>query len=324
MSVTPRSIAVPIVTAAVIMTFWGATPVMTRIAIRDLDPLVVAVLRTVVAGAIALPLLAAMRAGLPTTRDQRVLLAISSVTGFVLFPLLFTFGQQRTSAMHGGMILAALPILTGVYAALLQRRRPSQRWIAGCALALTGEFAIVVLRAGRGDDATIAGDLLVVVSALFVSAGYVAGARLGELGYRSLSTTFWGVALAAIALAPAVPAFVIRDGWPQAGAKSWGAVLFLAIMTSIVGYVGWYWALARGGIGRIATIQFLQPFSGIALAALVLHERLTWQLGVASAAILVGVAVAQRGAGQYGDVDRRREELGHQVSDNRRSATHER
>ena len=39
-------------------TRWGATPIATRIALDDLPPLVVACLRTVLAGLVAIPLLA--------------------------------------------------------------------------------------------------------------------------------------------------------------------------------------------------------------------------------------------------------------------------
>ena len=55
-------------------------------------------------------------------------------------------------------------------------------------------------------------------------------------------------------------------------------MLFLAIVTSIIGYIGWYWALAKGGISRIATIQFFQPISGLILAAILLGEQLTLPL----------------------------------------------
>ena len=51
--------------------------------------------------------------------------------------------------------------------------------------------------------------------------------------------------------------------------------LFLAVVTSIVGYIGWYWALDRGGIQRIATLQFLQPLSGFVLAVVVLGDHVT-------------------------------------------------
>ena len=81
---------------------------------------------------------------------------------------------------------------------------------------------------------------------------------------------------------------------PTASAKSWVAVVFLALVTSILGYFGWYWALDRGGIQRIATFQFLQPVSGFILAALVLGEHVTVPIAVGGALIVGGVVIAQR------------------------------
>ncbi len=286
----------PAIVAALVMVVWGATPVMTRLATEDLTSLQVAVLRTVIAGLIAAPIVLVTRERAPVTRRQQLLLAISAISGFVAFPLLYTVGQERTSAMHGGMILAALPIATGAYAAILDRRRPTRGWLLGCAIALAGETMLVVIRVGDSADvATLAGDLLVVASALVVAVGYIAGARLGQGGYRSLAATYWGVLVGAALLAPLTGVLVVTDGIPEAGANAWLALLWMAILTSIVGYVGWYWALTRGGIQRIAPVQFLQPFSGLALAALLLGEQFTVPLLVAAAAILGGVAIAQRG-----------------------------
>ena len=81
---------------------------------------------------------------------------------------------------------------------------------------------------------------------------------------------------------------------PDAGPKAWGSVVFLAVVTSILGYVGWYWALDRGGIARIATLQFLQPVSGFVLAAIVLGENVTVPIAVGSALIVGGIVIAQR------------------------------
>ena len=49
-----------------------------------------------------------------------------------------------------------------------------------------------------------------------------------------------------------------------------GALLFLAVMVSIVGCIGWYPALARGGIMRIAPLMFLPPISDLGLAGVAL------------------------------------------------------
>ena len=120
----------------------------------------------------------------------------------MIFPIVFTIGQERTSAMHGVGILAALPVFTGLYGMLVARQRPGLWWLAGCSLALAGEAVIVAVRAGGGGTATVLGDLLVLASALVVSGGYVAGALLVPRGFSSAATTYWGVMLGALALAP--------------------------------------------------------------------------------------------------------------------------
>jgi drug/metabolite transporter (DMT)-like permease len=289
-----RSALFPVAVAVGVMVVWGATPIATRLALDDLEPLTIACLRTVFAGLLALPILAALRQGAPTRRRPRILLAISAATGFVIFPIVYTEGQQRTSALHGVMILAALPIFTGAYASLVARRSPHRAWIVGSGVALAGEAVLIAGRGASASDATLAGDLLVLAAALCVSLGYVAGAMLPPRGLSSLATTLWGVLLGTIVLAPLTVGVLARDGLPEAGATAWGAVLFLAVMTSVVGYVGWYWALDRGGIARIATLQFLQPISGFALAALILGEHVTLPIAVGSAMIVGGIVVAQR------------------------------
>ncbi len=75
---------------------------------------------------------------------------------------------------------------------------------------------------------------------------------------------------------------------------AWTAVVVLAVVTSIVGYVGWYWALDRGGIHRIATLQFLQPLSGFVLAVVVLGEHFTLVSVIAGVTIVCGVVITQR------------------------------
>jgi len=292
--VAGRTALIPVAVAVAVMVVWGATPIVTRLALDDLEPLVIACLRTVIAGLLALPLLLAMRQRVPARRRPRLLLAISAATGFVLFPIIYTVGQQRTSALHGVMILAALPVFTGVYAALVARRMPARGWIAGSAIALVGEVVLIAGRGASSSDATLVGDLLVLAAALCVSLGYVAGAMLPPRGLSSLATTLWGVLLGTFVLAPLLAVVLARDGVPHADATSWGAVLFLAVITSILGYIGWYWALNRGGIQQIATLQFLQPISGFVLAAIILDENITVPIAVGSALIVGGIVVAQR------------------------------
>jgi drug/metabolite transporter (DMT)-like permease len=284
----------PVAVALAVVVLWGATPVITKLAAAEIDPLIVGLMRTILGGIAAGPLALGLRIAPPRGRNWLPLL-LSGFCGFVAFPILFTFGQRLTSAMHGGLILAALPIFTGLYAALIERRQPTRRWWAGCAVAFAGEVLLILGRMpASAGQASLLGDLLVLLASLFASMGYVAGARLTQAGYASLGTTLWGITAGAIAVAPALP-FATGGEWlPSASPVAWGAVAVLAWLTSILGYIGWYWALGHGGIARMGTIQFLQPLSGLVLAFFLLGERPTLVLVIATVLILAGVVVARR------------------------------
>ena len=111
--------AAPLVAATLAVTLWGLTPVATKVAVDAVDPIVVGILRMTIAGLIAWPAILLLRASPPKTRRLLVLLAISTVTGMIAFPLLFNVGQRLTSASHAALILAALLWITDHYGLLI-------------------------------------------------------------------------------------------------------------------------------------------------------------------------------------------------------------
>jgi len=272
---------------------WGATPLATKVAVAGLDPLAVGLLRTLLAGIVALPLILLGRVKPPRSGRARVDLAVSALGGFVIFPLLFSYGIQLTTAGHGALLLGILPVLTGLIAAVLERRLPGGRWWWGCAIAIAGTAFLVGARFDLSlADGSLRGDLLVLASAVAASAGYVNGARAArETG--TWAVTLWGLVLGSFVLLPALP-FVFGEGeLAAAGALAWGAVLYMALLSSILAYAAWYWALGQGGIGRTGLAQFVQPLVGVALAVALLGEALTWPMMAAAIAILAGVALAR-------------------------------
>jgi drug/metabolite transporter (DMT)-like permease len=284
------------------VTIWGGTPVVTKLAVAGLSlsegALAVGLLRTLLAAAVALPLLVAGRLAPPASSGGRVYLAVASIGGYVGFPLLFTLGVARTSAAHGALLLALLPLFTGLMAAVLERRLPGRLWWLGAALALAGCLLLIDQRFGlAAPGASLEGDLLVILSCLCASAGYVAGAHAGrEAG--SWAITLWGVLLGGLLLLPLavllpLPALLAQASQGITGASLWAALLYLSLLSTLLAYAAWYWALGQGGVGRTGLLQFAQPLVGLALAGLLLGEALTWPLLLAAAMILAGMAMAR-------------------------------
>lgn len=278
--------------AAVVL--WGGSPVAAKIAVADLPPLAVAVLRTVAGGVIALPLAIAFGIPFPKDRQQRVLLLLSGFCGFIAFPLLFTIGVALTSANHASMILAALPITTGAIALIWDRLKPELIWWVGCAVAMAGEMILISSTGGVATQASVKGDVIVLASNVFASLGYVTGARLQRDGYPSTGTTFWGVGIWAVLLLPTLP-FVMREiAFVDTTANAWIALVYLAIAVTIVGYICWYWALGKGGIAKMGLTQFLQPVSGVVLAAILLSEGINTIFMLASLLVFAGIWIAMK------------------------------
>jgi drug/metabolite transporter (DMT)-like permease len=286
--------ALPIVVALAVTVVWGGTPLFSKVAAEQIDPLLVGVLRTVLAGCLALPVVLLMRRPLPADARGRRLLAFSGFAAFIAFPLVYTVGQHATSALHGALILATLPVFTSLFGTLVERRRVSRTWVAGCVIALASETIVIVWRTGASGSSSLGGDLLVLASSAVCAMGYVAGARLSQRGYAAVPTTLWGVSFSAILLLPLMLWSFARTGIPHAGPTAWASVLALALLTSVLGYIAWYWALAKGGISRIASIQFTQPLFGMALAAVALGERPAPATSVAAAGILLGAWLVLR------------------------------
>jgi drug/metabolite transporter (DMT)-like permease len=276
------------------ITIWGATPAATKFAVDGIDPIVVGFLRTIAAGLLIAPALRRLKLPLPQDRRGWGLLLTSAVSGFVAFPLLFSLALAHTSTARAALILAPLPIFTGLIGAAVERRWLGRWWWAGVALAFVGGAVLVCVRDIGGGGASPVGDLLALGATVSVASGYVAGSRLAtDIG--TWSVTAWGAVLGTVLVLPPLIAVAPSVDWSQAGAAAWGATLYLALFSSLLAYVAWYWALGAGGIARISLIQHVQPVVTLGLAVALFGETLTPVLLLSTAAILAGVAIARRG-----------------------------
>lgn len=277
------------------ITIWGASPVATKFAVLGFPALAMAAARTLMGGVAVLPLLAASRILLPPGKEGKLLVVLSGTSGFIIFPILFTFGMSLTSGIHGAMILAFLPVTTGAIAHFWDGRLPDRLWWAGCAIALVGEMVLTFSREmGAQSEGQLLGDLLIWASLSFASLGYVSGARLTRMGYPAQGVTYWGILLSSLLLLPFVPAIFTDIDWVGIPVQAWIGLIYMGIVVTIAGYMLWYYALAKGGIERVGLFQFFQPVVGVMCAAVLLSEPLSPWLFLAAALILGGVYIATR------------------------------
>ena len=274
--------------------FWGLTPAMTKFVVTEVDPFTVGILRTVVAGPICLAVALIVGLSLPKSALAWRLMCCSVIGCYIGFPVLFTLGQAETTTSHAALIIVIMPILTGLFASITERRMPVWGWWLGSLIALLGVAILVGSRFEfGGSGGSLDGDLLCLGAAICGSAGYIAGSRLTE-EIGTWSTTFWGLTIAGLFGSCAFFVGSDQTNWSSVSGPGYATLLYLAVCGSILGYVAWYWALAHGGAMRVASIQFLLPVVALAVAIFGLEEEVTAPLVISACAIVGGIAIAQR------------------------------
>src|SRR5205823_541576 len=87
---------------------------------------------------------------------------------------------------------------------------------------------------------------------------------------------------------------VLHTGWPQLDLTSWLAIGWLAVVTTVIAYLAWFYGLSKVDGSLAASTLFIQPFLGTLLAIVLLSERLTPFTIVGGLLIIVSVYVLSR------------------------------
>ncbi|HVE72731.1 MAG TPA: EamA family transporter [Thermoanaerobaculia bacterium] len=276
--------------AAIAIVFWGISFVATKAALAEVSPSTLIFVRFAIG---ALVLLAIVRE-LPPRRAWGAL-AVMGFVGVFVHQMLQAYALTMTSATNCGWLIGITPIWSAILSAIVLKERLGGWKLAG----LAGGFAGALLVVTKGDfsasvfgtPSTI-GDLMIFLSTINWAVYSVLGHKtIRELGPRRATTG--AMLFGALMLAPA---FVARRGWtelPRLSATGWGALLFLAVCCSALGYLFWYGALEHIEVSRVAALLYAEPLVTFAAAALLLGERVSAVVILGGVLVLASVLVAQ-------------------------------
>ena len=268
--------------------FSGSMPA-TRLAVIDLPPMVLTSARGLIAGWLAAVILLVSRQPMPARAQWRqvAVVALGCVIGFPVFSAL---ALRHITSARSLVFIALLPLSTALFAVLRGGERPGR---AFWGFAIAGAAAVAGFAMMRGGGADPAGDALMIAAVLVCGLGYAEGAVLTrDLG--GWQTISWALVLCL----PLMAAWLAL-AWPAAGLgavhlASWLALVYVAVFSMLVGFIFWYRALSLGGIASVGQLQLLQPFMGLGLAALILHEHVAPAMLVAMVLVIGSVAGARR------------------------------
>jgi drug/metabolite transporter (DMT)-like permease len=272
---------------------FGLSFVATKYGLRGFEPLLLALLRFTLAGGILWLMWRVFGAREQATRAELGRLA---ALGFVSLTVYFSFensGIARTSASQAAILMAAVPIFVVILNLFTLREHNSGRQWAGVGLSFVGIVGLVLLGGGSGGG-SMTGNLLVLVASV-AAAAYTLLARhmlvkRSALFVTTFQNLFGALFMLPLALIEALLFGVRRPAW-----TSVGALAYLAVICSVLGYLLLNYALGYVEASKASVFLNLIPVVGVAGAYLLLGERFTPGQAVAAAVVVFGVWLTNSG-----------------------------
>ena len=271
---------------------FGVMPILSKYAYDDgTEPVGLLAVRFTVAAAALGAIVALRRLPRPEPRTLVALLLLGGV-GYLVESLAYFEALTRTSASLVALLLYLYPSLVVVLSAVVFRERPSAI-TAGCVAASLTGTALTIGPVGGGE---LPGVLLGLLAALSYAIYIVVSARV----VRPLSPLVAGAwVMTGASVSYVVLALVRRPQLPPT-ADAWAATITIALLCTVVAMVTLFAGFARLGAPDASVVSTVEPVVTVALAALLLDERLN-PLQLAGGVVVLTAVVALARAGRPRD-----------------------
>jgi drug/metabolite transporter (DMT)-like permease len=279
---------------ALLVSIWGSSFAMSKLALLHLDAAWVMALRLAVAAAVLIPYAWLAGPGLAAPRRSWFKFIWLGFIGNALPFYIVTYGMNFVTSGVAGLLMGAIPLFVVLFAHVaLPGEQLTLPKAIGFLLGFTGIIVLIgpeaiLTLAISGDE--LKGELLVLFGCLCYGIHAVSAKRLGvdhparQSAAVCLSGAVMGLAFAVIAS---------PQGLSGVPAQGFLAVLGLGLLPTAAATLIVYRLMARTGPSFVSYSNYLVPVFAVLLGAVVLNETLHWNILAALLLVLAGIAVSR-------------------------------
>jgi drug/metabolite transporter (DMT)-like permease len=266
---------------------WGCSFLFIAIAVEDLSPATLTMLR-IAFGALALGVFPAARR--PVPRSEWPTILVVSLTWMALPFYCFSVAEQWIDSSLAGMLNGAMPLMTAVVSALLLRRVPGPSQVAGLLVGFVGVVVVMLPALDDGTDASATGVALVLLA--LTCYGIAANVSVPlQQRYGSLPVMF-RVQLGALAMT--APFGVVGMGGSDFSADAMAAVVALGVFGTGVAFVAMGTLLGRVGAARGSIAVYFVPVISLIAGVVFRDEHVAALSIMGMVLVIVGAALTSR------------------------------
>lgn len=274
---------------------WGVSITLVKLALEEISPLEVALLRYFVAAVGFLIVLLIGRRNLPSIPRRhwpRTLAA--AATGMVGYGVVVSIGLQNSTSSVTGLINTVGPIFTLILSCIFLGESLTPNKMIGIAVAMCG-VVLIVVRGGGDANLTVASAIgpLIVATAILLWSVYSIIAKPLLADYAAIPFTGYITIIGALMMAP-IAVVVDWGGLSTVSLAVWVAVAFAGIGSTLVGQLLWNYSLSVLDASEVSVYLYLVPVAAVISAILLLGEVITVYFVLGGVMVITGVALTNR------------------------------
>jgi len=277
----------------VVCVFWGSTYLAIKVGVGELPPFLFAGLRFFVAGVLLLAIARALGYAMPRRAvDWRTLAIVGLflLTGGNAFVV---WAEQYTPSGIASVFVVTVAIWTAFFDAIIPGGSGDLNWrvVAGLLLGFVGTALLV----GASPAEILRSDLRGPLALTFASASWSIGSVYAKRHPTEVSPYI--AASIQMLVGGAVVTIVgsVLGEWSRwhLSLRGLGAVAYLVVFGSILGYSAYAYALRHASATIVGTYAYVNPVIAVLLGWLLLSEPITARTMVAMTLIVVAVVWIQ-------------------------------
>jgi drug/metabolite transporter (DMT)-like permease len=272
----------------------SGTHLVAKIVVQAVDAFTLTLVRSFVAAA-GIGLVMLIRGRMPSVRreDYRLIFFLSLLV-IPINQFFFLYGMRFTTPSNAALLYATTPILVLLFSHWFLGEQLTRKKIYGVVLGFIGVTLVIFERGLDAGMHYLMGNLIISLAVLAWGLYTVYGRKLtskyGPLDASAITLLTGTVLFLPIGIIPAL-SFPYSSLTPA----NWLQILYLGIVTSVIAYLLWYYALSRIEAAKVALFANLQPILTTLMAVLLLGQDLTPLFVIGGIVAICGVVLAQFG-----------------------------
>ena len=267
---------------------WSSAFTSARIIVADAPPLTTLALRFLLSGLIAVGIARAQGQTWRLTREQWRATAVFGICQNALYLGLYFMAMRTVEASLAAIVASSLPLWVAAAGRAFLGERVAPVGVVGLAAGLAGVLLVMGGRLAAGSDPggvalCAAGVFALAMATLSVRGAASGGNVLMIVGLQML------IGAAALGVAGLFEDHAVEMSWTLVA-----AFLYTTLVPGLAATFVWFLLVGRIGAVRAASFHFLNPFLGVAIAALVLGEAIGPLDLLGVVVITAGILLVQR------------------------------